>query len=788
MTTFPTGSDDPATRFGSGRAVARIEDRALLVGEGRFTDNLPHGDAATIAFQRSPHAHARIVSVDAVAARAMPGVLAVYSGADLAAAGVMPMPTSPGFKRADGRTTVSAPRRALAHEFARFVGEPVVAVVAATREQARDAIDSVLVDYEELPAVVDMTAATTPGAPAVTPEAADNIAAEMRHGNAAATEAEFARAAVRISLDLANQRLAPAPMEPRSVAASWDEAASRLTVRISNQMPTAVASGISGALPGLAQAQVHVLVGDVGGGFGMKTGIYPEDIAVAHAARDLKRGVRWQADRSEDFLSASHGRDTASRAELALDANGKVLAMRVHSLANMGAYATPTSVAIQLLIGPWVSTSIYDIATIDLHFIAVMTNTTPTGAYRGAGRPEAIYLTERLFDAAAREMKIDPAELRRINMIRPEQMPYQNAMGQTYDSGKFEQVQTRTLALAHWNGFAARRAETERRGLLRGRGIASFLEWTGGNVFEEKVSVDVTPDGFIEIFTATQSMGQGIQTSYAQLAVDVFGVPIEKIRVVQGDTDRGNGFGSAGSRSLFTGGSAVHVASERTVDHAKALAAEALEAAAGDIEYRAGRYTVVGTDLGIDLFALAGKQPGARIHLDSTSSVGGPTWPNACHVCEVEIDPASGDVRVVAYASVNDIGRVVSPTIATGQVDGGAVQGIGQALCEQMVYDAGSAQLVTGSFMDYAMPRADIAGAFETEFDTSIPCALNPLGVKGVGELGTIGATPAVMNAVIDALDHAGLGREAEKIGMPATPERVWRMLQAVPKRSAALG
>ena len=788
MTTFPTGSDDPATRFGSGRAVARIEDRALLVGEGRFTDNLPHGDAATIAFQRSPHAHARIVSVDAVAARAMPGVLAVYTGADLAAAGVMPMPISPGFKRADGRTTVSAPRRALAHEFARFVGEPVVAVVAATREQARDAIDSVLVDYEELPAVVDMTAATTPGAPAVTPEAADNIAAEMRHGNAAATEAAFARAAVRISLDLANQRLAPAPMEPRSVAASWDEAASRLTVRISNQMPTAVASGISGALPGLAQAQVHVLVGDVGGGFGMKTGIYPEDIVVAHAARDLKRGVRWQADRSEDFLSASHGRDTTSRAELALDANGKVLAMRVHSLANMGAYATPTSVAIQLLIGPWVSTSIYDIATIDLHFIAVMTNTTPTGAYRGAGRPEAIYLTERLFDAAAREMKIDPAELRRINMIRPEQMPYQNAMGQTYDSGKFEQVQTRTLALADWNGFAARRAETERRGRLRGRGIASFLEWTGGNVFEEKVSVDVTPDGFIEIFTATQAMGQGIQTSCAQLAVDVFGVPIEKIRVVQGDTDRGNGFGSAGSRSLFTGGSAVHVASERTVDHAKALAAEALEAAAGDIEYRAGRYTVVGTDLGIDLFALAGKQPGARIHLDSTSSVGGPTWPNACHVCEVEIDPASGDVRVVAYASVNDIGRVVSPTIATGQVDGGAVQGIGQALCEQMVYDAGSAQLVTGSFMDYAMPRADIAGTFETEFDTSIPCALNPLGVKGVGELGTIGATPAVMNAVIDALDHAGLGREAEKIGMPATPERVWRMLQAVPKRSTALG
>jgi carbon-monoxide dehydrogenase large subunit len=338
-------------------------------------------------------------------------------------------------------------------------------------------------------------------------------------------------------------------------------------------------------------------------------------------------------------------------------------------------------------------------------------------------------------------------------------MPYRNAMAQTYDSGEFEKVLDQALVLADWNGFAARRAETERHGRLRGRGIASFLEWTGANVFEEKVSVDVTPDGFIEIFSATQQMGQGIQTSYAQLAVDVFGVPIDKVRIVQGDTDRGNGFGSAGSRSLFVGGSAVRVASERTVDHAKTLAAEALEAAAADIEYRSGRFNVVGTDLGIDLFELAGRQAGARIHLDSTSSVGGPTWPNACHVCEVEIDPGTGDVRVVDYASVNDIGRVISPTIAQGQVDGGAVQGIGQALCEQVVYDAESSQLVTGSLMDYALPRAEGSPTFRTEFDTSIPCTLNPLGVKGVGELGTIGATPAVMNAVIDALAGAAAGR-----------------------------
>jgi carbon-monoxide dehydrogenase large subunit len=358
-------------------------------------------------------------------------------------------------------------------------------------------------------------------------------------------------------------------------------------------------------------------------------------------------------------------------------------------------------------------------------------------------------------------------------------MPYTNPMQQVYDSGRFEQILDRGLALADWHGYAARSDASRKNGKLRGRGIATFLEWTGGNAFEEKVSVDVTGDGVIEIFSATQAMGQGIATSYAQLAVDVFGVPIEKIRLVHGDTDRGSGFGSAGSRSLFTGGSAVQVASERTVAHAKTLAGEALEAAAGDIEYRSGRFAVVGTDVGIDLFALAARQPERRIHLDAATTVGGATWPNACHVCEVEVDPETGDIKVVAYASVNDIGRVVSPTIARGQVEGGAVQGIGQALGEQVVYDRESHQLVTGSFMDYAVPRADFGtGMFRTEFDTSVPTALNPLGVKGVGELGTIGATPAVVNAVVDALDGAGLGRDAERLQMPLTSEKVWRALQ----------
>ncbi len=770
--------ENHAQRFGSGQAVKRVEDASLLVGRGQFTDNVLLPDQTHIAFLRSPYAHARITAIDVAAAAAMPGVLAVYTGAQLAAAGVQAMPAPAGFKRADGKPPATAARRALALDVARFVGEAVVAVVALTREAARDAAEAVLVDYDELPAVIDPARAIAGGAPVLCPEAPDNISAEMRHGSAALTAAAFERAAHVVALDLVNQRLAPAPMEPRSINAAFDAASGRLTVRISSQMPTGVRGSLCEAIPGLTAENVRVVVGDVGGGFGMKTGIHPEDIVVAYAARELKRAVRWQADRVEDFISGVHGRDVTSRAELALDASGRVLAMRVRSLANVGAYATGVGIAIQLLIGPWVSTSIYDIGTIDLHFIAVMTNTAPTGAYRGAGRPEAIYITERLFDAAARSMRIDPAELRRRNLIRPEQMPYTNAMGQVYDSGRFEQILDQGLLLADWQGFDARRCASQQAGKLRGRGLASFLEWTGGNALEERVSVVVAADGFIEISSATQAMGQGIATSYVQLAVDVFGVPIERIRVLQGDTDRANGFGSAGSRSLFTGGSAVHVASVRTIEHAKQLAGEVLEAAPADIEYRAGRLEVVGTDLGIGLFELAGKQPEQRIFMASTTTAGAPTWPNGCHVCEVEIDPGTGHVEVVAYASVNDIGRVVSPTVVTGQIEGGAVQGIGQALCEAIGYDAESGQMLTASFQDYAMPRADIASSFfKTEFDTSIPCLTNVLGVKGVGELGTIGATPAVVNAVIDALDHAGLGRAAERIQMPLTAPRVWRAL-----------
>jgi len=769
-----------ATRFGSGQSVRRIEDPALVRGQGVYTDDVALPGQLHLVFLRSPYAHARIISIHAAEARGMPGVVALYTGSDLVAAGVKAMPGPSAFPRPDGKPGVSAPRRAIANERVRFVGEAVAVVVAESIDQARAAADAILIEYEELPAVVNAFDAMQHGAPVLCDDAPDNIAAAMRHGDAAATAAAFAAAACTVSVDVDNQRLAPSPIEPRAVSAQVPADgpdAGRLVVRLSSQMPSAVRGGLVEAIPGLTVEAVRVLVGDVGGGFGMKTGIYPEDIAVGFAAWQLKRPVKWRADRIEEFLGAVHGRDVVSRAELALDANGKVLALRVRGIANVGGYATATGVAIQCLIGPWVSTSIYDIPVIDEHFTAVMTNTTPTGAYRGAGRPEAIYLTERLMDAAARKLKLDPAELRRRNMIRPEQMPYKNPMGQVYDSGAFEQILDQGLALADWSGFAARRAQSEARGKKRGRGIATFLEWTGGNALQETVTVNITADGFIELGSATQAMGQGIATSYAQLAVDVFGVDIDRIRVLQGDTDRANGFGSAGSRSLFTGGSAVSVASKKTVEDAKSLAADALEAPAADIEYRAGRFNVAGTDLGIGLFELAARQAGGRITVSDSATAGGPTWPNGCHVCEVELDPATGEVTVVGYASVNDIGRVVSPTIVQGQIEGGAVQGIGQALLERVAYDRETGQLQSASFMDYAMPHADGFLGFKTAFDTSIPCKTNPLGVKGVGELGTIGATPAVVNAVIDALDHAGLGAAAEAIQMPVTAERVWRAL-----------
>jgi len=774
--------NSPLSRFGSGQSVPRIEDDALLQGRGRFTDDITddaaYAEHLRLCFVRSPYPHARIVSVDLSGALSMPGVVAAYCGADLLAAGAGPLPGSTGFPRPDGTPGATPPRHVLAFERVRFVGEAVAVVLAGTLEQARDAAEAVFVDYEELPMVVTLADALAGGAPVLCEQAPDNIAAQARHGDAAATSGAFDVAAHVVRLDLVNQRLAALTLEPRSVLALVDPQDGRLTVRMSTQMPSGIRTSLAKDILRIAPEQIRVTVGDVGGGFGMKSGIHPEDAVTAWCAWTLKRPVKWISERSEEFLSSATGRDTESHAELALDATGRVLALRVHAHANVGAYATGTGVAIPLLIGPWVQTGVYDIGTIDFQFRAVLTNTAPVGAYRGAGRPEAIYIIERLMDEAARQIGIDRIDLRRRNFIRPEQMPYKNPMAQVYDDGKFEHVMNQALALADWDGFAGREAASRANGRWRGLGIATFLEWTGGNVFEERVTVTVLADGMVEVFAAVNGMGQGIATSLAQLVVDVFELPLERIRVVLGDTDRGNGFGSAGSRSIFVGGSAMRTGAQRSIEHARALAASRLEASAADVHYQGGRFQVRGTDLGIGLFELAATQDGGRIHLESTSSVSGPSWPNACHICEIELTPETGEVQVLTYNSVNDVGRVVNPMIVVGQLDGGAIQGIGQALTEAVVYDRESGQLLTGSLMDYAAPRADITPALCNQMDQSTPCKNNPLGVKGVGELGTIGATPCVVNAVADALARNGHGPRTPLLQMPLTPARLWEHLQ----------
>jgi len=506
----------------------------------------------------------------------------------------------------------------------------------------------------------------------------------------------------------------------------------------------------------------------------MKTMLYPEDAVCAYAARKLGRPMHWAASRSEEFLAASHGRDQTNHAELALDADGKILGLRIDIIGNVGAYVCSPGAIIVVAIGPKVITGVYHVPALDLRARAVLTHTNIVSAYRGAGRPEAIYLIERLMDQAAAEMKMDPAELRRRNLIPTTAMPYTTQMGETFDSGNFANVLQRILTQADWAGYAQRREESRKRGRLRGRALSSFLEWTGV-VHEETIDFHVQADGKVVVYTAMQAMGQGIETSYVQIVAETLGVDPDRVVIVQGDSDIAQGLGSMGSRSLYIGGSAMMTASNDAIEKGKSLAAEALEVAAPDVTYKEGRFAVAGTDLGVGIFELAGKQTEGRIAVKTTQKVGGPSWPNSCHVCEVEVDPETGVTDVVRYTTVDDVGRVVNPMIVAGQVHGGIAQAVGQALLEDARYDAESGQLVTGSFLDYCMPRADNLPSISTFTDESSPCKINPLGAKGVGELGTVGGTPTVVNAVIDALRPLGV----KQIEMPATPERVWRAIRA---------
>ena len=762
------------TKFGSGKAVQRVEDDRLLRGQGLYVDDATAAGTKHVCFVRSPYASADILSVDTSAAQQAAGVHLVLTGADLLAAGVPAMAKPINFKRPDGSPLQTPERHLLATTRVRFVGEPVAVVVADSIAQAQAAAELVEVSYEPRPVAADMAQALASDAPLLA-DGPDNICAQTHFGDTAAVNEAFAKAAHVTSLDIQHQRLAAITIEPRNSIATMRD--NRLEFRATSQAPTQMRAALSHHL-GLPVEAIRVVVGDVGGGFGMKTATYAEDLLTAYCAYRLGGAVKWVSTRSEDFLTSSHGRGVDTKIDIALDAAGKILALRFHNHADVGAYPTMAGVAIQVLIGPWVSTSIYDIPLIDATLTAVLTNRAPTGAYRGAGRPEAILSIERALDEAARAHGFDRLELRRLNIIPESKMPYTNAMGQTYDTGAFGRILERGLALAKLDDFESRAATSAERGMWRGFGVASFLEWTSGNSFTEEVNIQIMADGSVEVFTAVLPMGQGIQTSLTQLVADVFDLPAEKIRVVMGDTDRGNGFGSAGSRSIFTGGGAVSEGSAKALELARSLAAEALETAVEDLDYAQARFTVKGTDVAIELGEVAKLQADQRIVVESSTTAGAPTWPNGCHVCEVEINPETGECEVVAYSSVNDVGRVISPTIVRGQLDGGAVQGIGQALYENLIYETRGAQLISGSLMDYAVPHADVMQVdFVTEMDESIPCKTNVLGVKGVGELGTIGATPAVVNAIADALARNGHGHKTPQLQMPLTPLNVWRTI-----------
>jgi carbon-monoxide dehydrogenase large subunit len=760
-------------KFGIGQAITRREDQRLITGTGQYVDDIARPGEAHCVLVRSPHARARIASIDVLPAKQAPGVLAVYTGADLAADGVNPFAINPGLKNAEGKSMSGPPYRALAAGEVRFVGEAVAAVIAQTRQQAQDAAELVAVEYEELPAVVTIEQASAPNAPQLWPDAPNNISAQTEFGDKAATDAAFAKAKHVTRISFYNQRLVPVAMEPRGSIGEYDAASGRMILRTSCQNPAGLQKGLAEVIFKVPMDQVRVLVTDVGGGFGMKTMLYPEDVVVVYAARKLGRAVHWRATRSEEFLAGTHGRDQINHAELAFDENGKVLGYRIEIVGNVGAYGIGPGTVIVVAVGPKVITGVYHIPALHLKARAYYTNTMIVSAYRGAGRPEAIYLMERLMDQAAAEMKMDPAELRRRNLIQPEQMPYKTPMGEKFDSGNFPHMLDRVLQAADWNGYEKRRQASSAKGKLRGRALSTFLEWTGV-VHEEAIDLHVEADGTVKVFTAMQAMGQGIETSYVQIIAETLDIDPDRIVIVQGDSDVAQGIGSMGSRSLYIGGSAMLTASQQAIEKGRELAGDALEASAGDIRYENGRFKVAGTDLGIGLFDLAAKQPDRRIAIKTLQKVDGPSWPNSAHVCEVEIDPDTGAVAIVKYTTVDDVGRVINPLIVAGQVQGGIAQAAGQALLEDTRYDPDSGQLLTGSLMDYSIPRADNLPSFDTYTDETTPCKINPLGAKGVGELGTVGGTPTIINAILDALRPMGV----TNLEMPATPERVWRAMR----------
>ncbi len=779
-----------------GQPVRRKEDFRFITGRGHYTDDFTKPGQSHAAFVRSPHAHARIVSIDAAAALALPGVIAVLTGADMAADKIQGLICGWLIHSKDGTPMKAGPHPALALGKVRHVGDQVAVVIAETRAAAKDGAEAVIVDYEDLPSVVAVEDAQKPGAPTVHDEAPDNTIYSWELGDAAATQAAFAKAAHVVELDIVNNRLIPNAMEPRAAIGEYDAGSGDFTLTTTSQNPHVARLVLSAFVQVAPEHKLRVIAPDVGGGFGSKIFIYPEETVCVWAAKRVNRPVKWTADRSEAFLTDAHGRDHVTKAALALDADGKILALRAKTLANIGAYMSTFSSAVPTYLYATLLSGQYDIAAIHAEVDAVYTNTAPVDAYRGAGRPEATYVVERLLEEAARQLKRDPAELRRRNFVTS--FPHQTPVIMNYDIGDYDASLTDAMTRADVAGFAARKAEAATRGKLRGLGYSTYIEACGiapsaavgslgaGVGLWESAEVRVNPTGSVEVLTGSHSHGQGHETTFAQYVAERLGITIDQVEIVHGDTDKVQfGMGTYGSRSAAVGLSAISVATDKVIAKAKKIAAYVMEVPEDEVSFENGQFAGIRTNKVMSFAELAlaayvgHKFPTSEIEpgLKETAFYDPKnfTFPAGCHICEIEIDRETGVTTIASFVAVDDFGTVINPMIVEGQVQGGVVQGVGQALLEHGIYDRESGQLITGSYMDYCMPRADDAPDIELGM-TVTKCPSNPLGVKGCGEAGAIAAPAAVMNAITDALG-------IRNFDMPATPEKVWRALNGMEAR-----
>ena len=770
-------------QFGIGQPVPRTEDPRLLTGRGRYTDDVSVPGQAFGFVLRSPHAHADLGAIDVSAALEAPGVIGVLTAADLAADGIGDLPVLSLQKNRDGSALFTPPRPVLARGRVRHVGEPVAFVVAETLAQARDAAELIAVDYTPLPVVVETGRAMSPDAPCLWDEAPNNVALDWEIGSEAATAEAFARADGVVELELVNNRIVVAPMEPRAAVGQWEPYDDRFTLHACSQGAHKMQRPLAERILKVPHGSLRVITGDVGGAFGMKNFLFHEYALVLVAARRFRRPVKWTGDRSEAFVSDTQGRDHVTRASMAFDADRKILGMRVDVTANIGAYLSQFAPFVPTSASTAVLSVVYDIPTLHARVRPVYTNTVPVDAYRGAGRPESNYVVERLMTKAAKTFGMTPDAIRRRNFVRRDQFPYKTQVGFVYDCGEFEQHLDKALSKADVAGLEARRAEARARGRLRGLGLTCYLDRCGGGG-PDMADLRIDQDGGLILSVGTITNGQGHETTYTQIVADRLGIDPARIRVRQGDSDLvPYGSGNGGSNFVAVGASACNVAVDRAIEKGRRLAAHMLEAAEADIEFERGEFRIAGTDRAIGLAQVAkssydvtklppGEDPGFQVI--GSFKPEGPSFPNGTHICEVEIDPETGTVEVLRYVTVDDFGHVINPLLAEGQIHGGIGQGLGQALAEETVYDPDSGQLLTGSFMDYRLPRAADLPMIETD-RIEVPTARNPLGVKGNGECGAIAAPPVLVHALLDALAPLGI----EHLDMPATPMKIWRLIRA---------